>query len=343
MRFLFVSAALVVIIAGMRVAAPILVPFLLAIFIAVISTPPLFWLQAKGLPTYIALTLVISAIVGVVLLLALLVGGSLDDFTRALPGYQEKLHNYVTVASSWLANQGIEVSTERVRSAFDPGAVMGLANSMLSGLGGVLSNVFLILFTVMFILLEASSFPAKLRAVLKDAETRMGRFAELISGVKRYVAIKSVISLLTAIAIGIWLAILGVDFVVLWAVLAFFLNFVPNIGSIIAAVPAVLVAFIQLGSGTALLAALGYVAVNMVVGNIIEPRVMGRGVGLSTLVVFMSLVFWGWVLGPVGMLLSVPLTMMVKLALEGSEETRRIAILLGSDTAVIADKEPEQT
>ena len=336
MRFLLATAALIVIIAGMRVAAPILVPFLLALFIAVISAPPLFWLQRKGLPTLLALVLVIGAIVGVVLLLALLVGTSLDNFSRALPDYQARLQEYMTSAIAWLSGHGIEVSAERARSAFDPGAVMRLANSMLSGLGGVLSNVFLILFTVIFILLEASSFPVKLRAVLRDAEVRLGHFAALIDGVKRYVAIKSVISLMTAIVIGIWLAILGVDFVVLWAVLAFFLNFVPNIGSIIAAVPAVLVAFIQLGTGTALLTALGYVVVNVVVGNIVEPRVMGRGVGLSVLVVFLSLVFWGWVLGPVGMLLSVPLTMMVKLALEGSEETRGIAILLGSEAAAIS-------
>jgi predicted PurR-regulated permease PerM len=294
MRFLFVSAALVVIIAGMRVAAPILVPFLLAIFIAVISAPPLFWLQARGLPTFLSLIFVIGAIVSVVLLLALLVGTSVDDFSRALPEYQLRLQEILTHVVNWLTGLGVEVSTERVRNAFDPSAVMRLANSMLSGLGGVLSNIFLILFTVMFILLEASGFPSKLRAALRDPDEQMGNFADLINSVKRYVAIKSVVSLITAIVIGTWLAILGVDFVLLWALLAFILNFVPNIGSIIAAVPAVLLAFIQLGSGTALLAALGYVFVNVVFGSVIEPRVMGRGMGLSTLVVFLSLVFWGF-------------------------------------------------
>jgi predicted PurR-regulated permease PerM len=300
-------------------------------------------LQRKGLPTLLALVLVTGTIVGVVLLLALLVGTSLDNFTRVLPGYQERLQEYVTSVLAWLNSLDIEVSVERVRSVFDPGSVMRLANSILSGLGGVLSNAFLILFTVIFILLEASSFSAKLSVVLRDSERRLGHFSELIDGVTRYVGIKSVFSLVTAIAIGIWLAILGVDFVVLWAVLAFFLNYVPNIGSIIAAMPAVLVALIQLGTGTALLTALGYVIVNVVLGNIVEPRVMGRGVGLSPLVVFLSLVFWGWVLGPVGMLLSVPLTMMAKLALEGSEETRRIAILLGSETAAISMSKTSET
>ena len=118
----------------------------------------------------------------------------------------------------------------------------------------------------------------------------------------------------------------------LWAVLAFLFNYIPNIGSIIAAVPAVLLAFVQLGPATASFTALGFVVSNMVMGNVIEPRYMGRGLGLSTLVVFLSLIFWGWLLGTVGMLLSVPLTMIVKIALESSPDTRWVALLLASDT-----------
>ena len=142
-------------------------------------------------------------------------------------------------------------------------------------------------------------------------------------------AIKTLTSLATGIFVGIWLAILGIDYPVLWGLVAFLLNYVPNIGSIIAAIPAVLLSFIQIDMFHALFAALGYVIVNIVIGSVIEPRVMGRGMGLSTLVVFLSLVFWGWVLGPVGMLLSVPLTMILKIALEHNEDTRWIAVLLG--------------
>ena len=129
--------------------------------------------------------------------------------------------------------------------------------------------------------------------------------------------------------VTLWLWLLGVDHAQLWGVMAFLLNFVPNIGSIIAAVPAVLLALVQLGMGTALFVAAGYLVVNIVIGSVLEPRFMGRGLGLSTLVVFLSLVFWGWVLGPVGMLLSVPLTITVKLALDSSKDTRWLGILLG--------------
>jgi predicted PurR-regulated permease PerM len=141
--------------------------------------------------------------------------------------------------------------------------------------------------------------------------------------------LKTIFSLATGVAIWIWLAIIGVDFALLWGLVAFLLNYVPSIGSIIAAIPAILLALIQLGVGPAVLAGLGYVVVNVVFGSILEPRFMGRGLGLSTLVVFLSLVFWGWILGPVGMVLSVPLTMIVKIAMESNEDTRWIAVMLG--------------
>jgi len=149
--------------------------------------------------------------------------------------------------------------------------------------------------------------------------------------VHSYLVIKSVVSIATGVLITVWLSILGVDYPVLWGLLAFLFNFVPNIGSIIAAVPAVMLAMVQLGADAALYTALGYVTVNIIMGNVIEPRYMGKGVGLSTLVVFLSLVVWGWILGPVGMLLSVPLTMIVKLACEAKPETLWIAVLLGPD------------
>jgi predicted PurR-regulated permease PerM len=201
----------------------------------------------------------------------------------------------------------------------------------------------LILLTVVFILLEASSFPAKLRASAGDPEATMKGFGKFIGTVQKYMAIKTWISLATGGTIAIWLSVIGVDYPLLWGLLAFLFNYVPNIGSIIAAVPAVLLAFVQLGGGHAAFTALGFLVANIVMGNVVEPRVMGKGLGLSTLVVFLSLVFWGWVLGLVGMLLAVPLTMTVKIALESNEETRHIAVLLGPATEEVKEEPaPEQ-
>jgi len=209
---------------------------------------------------------------------------------------------------------------------------MALAGDIFSALSSVLTNALLILLTVVFILLEASDFPKKLRAVLKNPERSLSTIEKFSREAKRYLVIKTLISAATGLLIWLLLFILGVNYPVLWGTLAFLLNYVPNIGSILAALPAVLLALVQLGVGSALLTVLGFVAVNTILGNLIEPKVMGKGLSLSTLVVFLSMVFWGWVLGPLGMILSVPMTSLVKIALESYEETRGLAILLGSDT-----------
>jgi len=330
-RFLLMAAALVILIAGIRVAQPILVPFLLSLFIAIISGPPLSWLHRKGVPRALALLIVVAAVIVIGLILAVLVGNSIDDFSRSLPVYQARLKEQMTVLLAWLGGLGINVPEGSLQEAFNPGAAMKMVARLLTGLGSVLTNAFLILLTVIFILFEASGFSAKLRATVADPDRSFETIDKFLSTIQRYMAIKTVVSLATGIAITVWLVILGVDYPLLWGLLAFLLNYVPNIGSLLAAVPAVLLALLQLGVGPALLAALGYLVVNIVIGTVIEPRFMGRGLGLSTLIVFLSLVFWGWVLGPVGMLLSVPLTMTVKIALDSSEDTRWIAVLMGPE------------
>ncbi len=333
-RVLLIVAAFVIVVAGMQAAEPILVPFLLSVFIAVICAPSLFWLERHGFPMVVALAVVILTVLLAGLLVGALVGTSVDDFSKNLPAYQARLRGQTGALAAWLGNLGIHLPENFIREYFDPGKAMKLAARVLTGFTGALTNTFLILLTVIFILLEASSFPAKLRSVLDDPESSLRGFQKFTENVKRYVAIKTSVSLLTGLVISLWLWALGVDYPLLWGLLAFMLNYVPNIGSIIAAVPAVLLALVQLGPGTALASAAGYVVVNILVGSVIEPRFMGRGLGLSTLVVFLSLVFWGWLLGPVGMLLSVPLTMTVKIALDSSEDTRWIAVLLGPANAV---------
>ncbi len=327
-RILTGLAAFVIIVAAMRAAESLLVPFLLAGFIAVIAAPPMFWLENRKVPAPLAIVIVIGAALIMVLLIAALIGTSLNDFTQQLPQYQNKLKSEVITVIQWLGGFGIRISSDEILNYFDPGKAMQLASGVLKSLGGVLSNGFLILLTVIFILAEASSFPGKLRAILGPRYSLNG-FEQFMNNVKTYVEIKTIVSLITGALITVWLTILGVDHAILWGILAFLFNFVPTIGSIIAAIPAVLLALVQLGVGSALLTALGYIAVNIGIGNGIEPRFMGKGLGLSTLVVFLSLVFWGWILGPIGMLLSVPLTMTAKIAFDSRDDTRWLAVLLG--------------
>ncbi|MCF6282808.1 MAG: AI-2E family transporter [Candidatus Polarisedimenticolaceae bacterium] len=330
-HFLLIAAAFVIVVAGMRAAESLIVPLLLSAFIAVIAASPLFYLQKRGLPNWLALMVVIAGVVGIGALLVLLVGGSFKAFQANLPFYQERLGQQATAILILLRGYGIDISEETLHTFFDPKKMMAVVGQTLSGLGGVLTNAFLILLTVIFILLEAAGFPAKLHRMMDEAELSLRHFDTIMLNIKRYMVIKSSTSLFTGVVITLWLTFLGIDYPLLWGTLAFLLNFVPNIGSIIAAVPVLLLALIQLGSGAALWTGLGYLVVNNVVGNVIEPRFMGRGLGLSALVVFISLVFWGWVLGPVGMFLSVPLTMTLKIAMDANESTRPIAILLGPE------------
>ena len=192
-----------------------------------------------------------------------------------------------------------------------------------------------------FILAEATVFPAKLRAALGREDADLGRFVQITREVQHYLGIKTVISLITGILVGFWVWMLGVDFPLFWGLLAFLFNYVPTIGSILAAIPAMLLALVQFGVGPALVVVLGYLVINVIFGNIVEPHLLGRRLGLSTLVVILSLLFWGWVWGPIGMLLSLPLTMIVKIMLENTDDFRWIAVLLGSGVRGVVRRREE--
>ncbi|WP_430460618.1 AI-2E family transporter [Thalassolituus sp. LLYu03] len=322
------AAAAVVVIAGIKLAAAMLVPFLLAVFIAVLSAPLLHWLTNHRVPQVLAVLLLVLGFLLLGTVLASFVGTTLNAFYRDMPLYEQKLQALTAHGVTWLRSMGVEVADNVIREYVNPGVVMKTVASVFNGLGGVLTNTFLILFTVVFILLEASGFPQKVKRAFGEDTQAFEHFGRFSRSVQQYLMIKTLVSLGTGVSVALVLALIGVDYWALWGLVAFLLNYIPNIGSIIAAVPAVLIALIQLGPGVALMTAGVYVAVNMIFGNVVEPRLMGRSLGLSTLVVFLSLVFWGWILGPVGMLLSIPLTMVVKIALETRPQTRWIATLL---------------
>lgn len=332
-RFFVTMAAIVIIIWGIYQAQSIVVELLVSVFLATIGIPAVTWLQRKKVPHVAAVLIVVAGMIAVLLIIGALVGASLSGFSSALPSLQASLDQQVTGLKGLLAKGGIEIPDKTLLKYVNPGSVMSLVAGIFTGLGSALSNIVLILLTVILILLEASSFPNKLRAVLGKPQASFLRVDKFVDDIKHYMLIKTAISLINGVLIWLWLTILGVEFSILWGLLAFLLHYIPNIGSILAAIPAVFLAFIQFGPGWAALAAAGYVIVEFVLGNIVEPRIIGQGLGLSTLVVFLSLVFWGSLLGLFGMVLSVPLTMTLKLAFESNEGTRWIAVLLGSESS----------
>jgi len=325
-------AAVIVVIYGLQMAKALLVPFLIAAFLAMITVRPMLWMQRKRVPSVLAALLIVIIIMLILAVVGGIVGSSIADFTAALPTYQERLDVIVQGVVNFIG-QRFETADvlRRLGEMIDPGYAMGLAATILNGLTDVLTNVFLIFFTMIFILLEASTVDTKVEAAFGRSAQSLQRPRVFLANLGRYLGIKTVVSMATGLAAGLLTWAIGLDFPLLWGMLAFLLNYVPTVGSIIAAVPAVLMALVQFGFGEASVTAVGFVAINVVFGNIIEPRIMGYGVGISPLIVFVGLVFWGFVFGPVGMLLSVPLTMTLKLALESDERTRWIATLIGSE------------
>lgn len=331
MRILIGTAALVVIIAGVSFAQSIVVLILVSLFLALLGTPPLLWLQEKNIPSGFAVLIVMAGIIVILLLIGLQIGTSFSSFSEELPLLQSRIREQVLGLSSFLSSKGVSGTQKILLDYVKPEAIMKLTGELLTGLGSVLSDLVVILLTVTFILLEVSSFPIKLRTVLGDPKQKFPQFIKFANDMKRYMVIKTFMSLASGILVTVWLFILGVDYAILWGFLAFLLNYIPNIGSVVAAIPAVILAAVQLGFGSAVLVAAGYIVINFVEGNVIEPRLMGRKLGLSTLVVFLSLIFWGGLLGFVGAILAIPLTMTLKFAFESNENTRWIAVLLGSE------------
>ena len=323
LRTLAALACLAIVAAALQQARELVVPFLLAAFVAVACEPPLAWLRGRGLPNALALAVVLAGILIGALGLGALVGASVDGFRQALPAYLAQLHEHAAGLQAWLAARGLNLPNDP-----DPAFFLNLVSDLLRGFGGALANVAFILLTVAFILAESLELPARLRTALGGAgpAAALSGFA---GSVNRYLAVKALTGLLTGALVTGWLALLGINHAALWGLVAFLFNFIPTIGSFLAAVPAVLLAALQGGPVPAALTAAGYLAVNIAVGIALENRLMGRQLGLSALVVFVSLVFWGWLLGPVGMLLSSPLTVVIKLGLEASPATRPWAELLG--------------
>ena len=328
-QIIFLLAALIIIAAGLKSAQEIMVPFLLAAFIATIAATPMFWIRAKGVPAGIALALVVVGIFTALLLIGAVATQSTSAFIAKLPFYQERLISIQGDLVVALEGFGIPVDLSKLLEGFSLSSALKFAGSTLASLGNLLSNGFLIILTVIFILAEATSFYPKLNSVLSNPQRDLVYFTRFANNMNRYVALKTSMSLLTGLLVSVTLWILDIDFPILWGLLAFLLNFIPTIGSIFAAIPPLLLALIQHSPSAAGAVALVFFLINMGVGNVLEPRYMGKGLDLSTLVVFLSLIFWGWILGTVGMFLSVPLTMTGKIAMEANPRTVWLARLLG--------------
>ncbi len=324
-------AAFILILAGAIYAQSFVAQLLMALFISIICAQPITWLQKKKVPQGLAITIVFIGIIAIFIGFGELIGTSLSSFSDDTPKYEQNLQELGQSVLQFADDNGIKIPTGSAKNIFNPSKIMSLTAGFLAELGGFMGNTFTIFFLVLFLLMELDSFSVKTRVIIKDTNTSLSFLSTIGNSIRHYLSIKTMTSLITGALIWIFLAIIGVDYAIIWALIAFLLNYIPNIGSIIAAIPAVLFALLQLGFGGAFWTIVVFLSVNMAIGNIVEPKMMGKGMGLSTFVVFLSLIFWGLILGTIGMFLSVPLTMAIKIMLEQSPKTKWIAILLGTE------------
>ncbi len=320
-------------------------PFILALFIAVILNPLVQHMVRWRVPRVLAVSILMTIIVMAMVLLLAYLGSALNELTRTLPQYRNSIMTPLQAIEPLLQRIGIDVSVDQLAHYIDPNAAMTLLTNLLTQLSNAMSSIFLLLLTVLFMLLEVPQLPGKFQQMMARPVEGMAAIQRAIDSVSHYLVLKTAISIITGLVAWAMLAALDVRFAFVWGLLAFALNYIPNIGSVLpeywfssrgnppyrsvlAAIPPIAQVLVFNGFYEALLVLAGYLLINLVFGNILEPRIMGRGLGLSTLVVFLSLIFWGWLLGPVGMLLSVPLTIIVKIALEQTAGGQSIAVLL---------------
>jgi AI-2 transport protein TqsA len=340
--YLVTAAALVIVIAGMRAASSMLVPLLLAIFVAGICAPLYQGMRRRHVPAWLAILALMLVMLGSVVLLIGVLERAVTAFAGNLPSYQaaflaqtDQLWIWLDTNGLWLeANglwfqaNGIEVPSDLFRDLFNPQDLIRHLAAIAATLRDLLTTTFIVVLVAIFILLEGSALPAKVSRLPGFSSAGWAHLSHIVADLRRYMFLKTVMSLLTGAMVALWLLLLGVDFAVLLGVLAFALNYIPVIGAIVSALPAILLAFVEFGLGTSVITAIGYVVINVGIDNGLEPRYLGNGLGLSPLVVIVSVLFWGWVLGPMGMLLAVPLTMSLKIALESDEGTRWLAVLM---------------
>lgn len=327
-RAILITAALVIVIAGMKAANSLISPFLMAIFVAIVFAPSLFWLERKGVPHVLSVLIVLTVIGSIGALIIVWLSSSLSELSSILPGYKTKITLLYEQFQLWLLGWKINIPDPANLSVLNPESLVKMFNRLLNSLSGLIGDALIIFIAVLFLLIDVIHIPKKLNALFSEPEKSMPHLIKFSDTVIHYLVLKSVTSAITALCVALMLWYFNYDFIALWAVLAFLLNFIPYLGSALAAFAPVLIGLIDHSGITALWVAMGYISINILVGQIIETRLIGTKLNLSSFVVFVSLTFWGWVLGPVGMFLSIPLTMLLLIGLQSNERTRQYTTLL---------------
>ena len=324
------GACLFIIVLGMKLSASILSPILLAAIIAISVDPLINWLERKGLSSGLALlvTLIVLFLVSVGVIV--LLGYSVSGIIASLPEYADNLQGQNINLQTFLKGSGIDASSLQ---GIDFSPLLKYVGTLFGGLFGFFSSLLIMLMVFFFLLLATPGLTSKMNTDFTASSPTLARFRGLANDLREYVGITTWINFLVGAVNTVFLLILGVDFAILWGFLSFLLGYIPSVGFFLALIPPAALAFLEFGTTKALIVVIGFVVINGGVQNFIQPKLMGAGLNLSALVVVLSLFFWGWVLGPMGALLAVPLTMIVKdVVLDAYDDTRGLADLMSADS-----------
>lgn len=328
-QLFILMATMSIVLMAMKFTADILVPLLIASAIAILLAPLIKYLESKYIPKIISLLFVTSLVLIPVMALGGFIGEEVEDFIKNYATMEKEFDAWLNKTAHTISELGLSVTSEDLKATLNKSNFGELIQRLATQTKNQFSNIFWIFFLVAFILMDSRYLYNKLLKIMKDREGCIEEGMEIIEKIKTYFLIKVKTSLITALWILIVLWFYDIRYAFLWATLVFFLNFIPVVGSIFAAIPAIVVALLDHSLMTAIWIAMWYMIVNTVIGNILEPRIMGRGLGLSALTIFISMIFWGWMFGPAGMILSVPLTMGTQFLFDQYEETKWLAFMLG--------------
>jgi AI-2 transport protein TqsA len=340
LRVMLGLAATVVVLVGMRLAAPILNPILFAVVLSLLFSPIYAWLRRHRIPTPLALIFMLVGLTVLFVGIFLIMGISIARFSGDIASYAGKLNVQVGNLQDLVRSAGL--SEVNIRDAVKPSALAGAIGSVLAGVADFLSNLFLILVIVLFLLAEGPAMMDRLRSSAGSDHPQVERLTVFGRNVVRQLGLRAIVNLVTGAGVTILMFVLGVDFPLMWGILTFFLSFIPWIGLPLAVAPAVVLALAEHGIDRALLVILGVIVINILAENALSPMLMGRGLSLSPTVLFLGFIFWAWLLGGPGAFLAAPLTIFLVLMLETFPETRWLAAVMGMSAPDPDSPAPEE-
>ena len=328
--YFFYLSAIVIIIGGLKMASQAAIIIFLSIFIASVLSPLMSYLQKWKIPKSIALVIVLLLVFSLLLGVIYIVDTSLKDFIGNIPFYEERLKSMAIDGLNWLKSFGLHIEPQAILAGLSFSAIFKVTASTVGNIGMLASKLLLVIIGVAFLLVESRNFGSKVDIIFKNDAVSKKNFELFAHNIQKYFTIKTLTSMLTGALITGTLLFFDIPYPFLWGFLGFMLNFIPVVGSIIASVPALILALIHFDLTTFTWLAVIYLVINNLISNILEPKIMGDGLGLSPAMIFFSLIFWGWVLGPVGMFLAVPMTMTLKIAFDSNPQTAWIGVLLSN-------------